>query len=44
MGEGNQGVWATCLIQCLNVMPMIFLKTTHPTTFEDSRRENIELG
>jgi hypothetical protein len=28
VGDRNQGVWATCLIQCLNVIPMIFFETT----------------
>jgi hypothetical protein len=26
VGERSQGVWATCLIQCLSVLPNIFSK------------------
>ncbi len=45
VGEGNQGVWATCLIQCLNVLPKIFFKTIHPSAFKKNfqGRKNLEL-
>jgi hypothetical protein len=45
VGEGSQGVWATCLIQCLSV-PRIFLKTIHPNAFEKNLqgRKSLELG
>jgi len=46
VGERSLGVWATCLIQCLSVLPKIFFKTIHLSAFKKNlqRRKNLELG
>jgi hypothetical protein len=46
VGKGSQGVWATCLIQCLNILSRIFLKTIHPSIFKKNLqgRKSLELG
>ncbi len=46
MGERNQGVWATCLIQCPNVLYKIFFKILHPNVFKKNlqKKNSLKLG
>jgi hypothetical protein len=46
VGKRSQGVWATCLIPCLNILPRIFLEIIHPNAFENNlqRKKSVELG
>jgi hypothetical protein len=46
VGKRNQGVWATCLIPCLSILPRIFQKIIHSNAFGNNlqRKKSLELG
>jgi hypothetical protein len=46
VGEGSQGVWTTCLIQCPNILYKIFFKILHPSAFEKilQKKKSFELS
>ncbi len=45
MGEWNQGVWVTCLIQGPSVLPKKILETIHPSALEKNLqgRKSLEI-